>query len=151
MNRHLKDICNFKKVQTISPDATIKDVVEILNEQHIGCLVVMNAKEEIEGIISERDVLQTLGKTDINDDIHHIIVKEVMTPRDKMIMANSDATLEQLMHVMRDSNIRHIPILDKDDNLTCITSIRDVVRLLLKDSTKKVDDLSNYITGKYPA
>lgn len=151
MNRKLNEICNFKKVKTINPDATLKDVVDLLNEHHIGCLVVLNSKEDLEGIISERDILCTLGKADINDNIHQISVKEIMTPKEKLIVARSDATLEQLMHVMRDSNIRHIPILDENDKLTCITSIRDVVRLLLKDSTEKVDQLNNYITGKYPA
>ena len=39
MNRQLKNICSFKKVLTINPDATVKEVVEILHEHHIGCLV----------------------------------------------------------------------------------------------------------------
>ncbi|MFC1898377.1 CBS domain-containing protein [Candidatus Cloacimonadota bacterium] len=151
MNRQLKDICSSKKVQTIGPEGTIRDAVEILNEYRIGCLVVLNANDKIEGIISERDILQTLGKTDVKDNINQIMVKEIMTPKEKLITASSEATLEQLMHVMRDNNIRHIPILDENENLTCITSIRDVVRLLLKDSTEKLNQLNDYITGKYPA
>ena len=64
-----------------------------------------------------------------------------MTPKDKLIVAEPDATLEQLMQVMRDANIRHIPIVDGDGKLTCITSIRDVIRLLLQDSKQKVTHL----------
>jgi len=150
MNRKLSAICNFKKVKTIEPEATIKDAVDILNEHHIGCLVVME-NNEIAGIMSERDILKTLGNTQVNDQIHHIKVKDIMTKKDELIVADPDSTLEQLMHVMRDSNIRHIPIVDKDGKLTCITSIRDVVRLLLEDSKEKVDHLNDYITGKYPA
>ena len=150
MNRKLSAICNFKKVKTIEPEATIKDAVDILNEHHIGCLVVME-NNEIAGIMSERDILKTLGNTQVNDQIHHIKVKDIMTKKDELIVADPDSTLEQLMHIMRDSNIRHIPIVDKDGKLTCITSIRDVVRLLLEDSKEKVDHLNDYITGKYPA
>ncbi len=150
MDRKLSAICNFKKVKTIKPEATIKDAVDILNEHHIGCLVVME-NNEIAGIMSERDILKTLGNTQVNDQIHHIKVKDIMTKKDELIVADPDSTLEQLMHIMRDSNIRHIPIVDKDGKLTCITSIRDVVRLLLEDSKEKVDHLNDYITGKYPA
>ena len=151
MNRQLSAICNFKKVKTIGPEATIKEAVDILNENHIGCLVVMNDNMEIEGIMSERDILTILGNTDISDDIHHMKVKDVMTTKENLIVASPEATLEQLMHVMRDNNIRHIPIVDENGKLACITSIRDVIRLLLQDSTQQVDHLSNYITGKYPA
>ena len=151
MNRQLSAICNFKKVKTINPEATIKEAVDILNEHHIGCLVVMNDKVEIEGIMSERDILTILGNTNISDDIHHMKVKDIMTSKENLITASPEATLEQLMHVMRDNNIRHIPIVDEKGKLECITSIRDVIRLSLQKSTKKVDDLSNYITGKYPA
>jgi CBS domain-containing protein len=151
MNRHLKDICSFKKVRTIAPDSTIKSAVDILNEYHIGCLVVMDASEDLVGIISERDIMQTLGNTSINDDIHHMAVQDIMTPKEKIVTATADNTLEQLMKVMRDNNIRHIPILDEEGKLTCITSIRDVIRLLLEKTTQKVDHLNNYITGKYPA
>jgi CBS domain-containing protein len=150
MNRKLSAICNFKKVKTIDPEATIKVAVDILNEHHIGCLVVM-ANDEIAGILSERDILKTLGNTSVNDNIHHIVVKDVMTKKEDLIVADPESTLEQLMHIMRDSNIRHIPIVDNDGKLTCITSIRDVVRLLLEDSEEKVDHLNDYITGKYPA
>ena len=69
MNRQLSAICNFKKVKTINPEATIKEAVDILNEHHIGCLVVMNDKVEIEGIMSERDILTILGNTNISDDM----------------------------------------------------------------------------------
>jgi len=150
MNRQLSAICNFKKVKTINPEATIKDAVDIMIEHHIGCLVVMK-NDNIEGILSERDILRTLGNTNVNDEIHQIPVKDVMTKKEELIVANPKSTLEQLMHIMRDSNIRHIPIVDKDGILNCITSIRDVVRLLLEDSKEKVDQLNGYITGKYPA
>jgi len=150
MDRKLSAICNFKKVKTINPEATIKQVVDVMNENHIGCLVVKE-NDDIVGIVSERDILKKLGNTNVNDNIHHILVKEVMTNKDDLIVADPDSTLEMLMHVMRDNNIRHIPIVDKNGELTCITSIRDVVRLLLEDSKEKVDQLNNYITGKYPA
>ena len=149
MNRKLIDVCKLKEnIITIAPDATIKDAVYQLNKHKIGCLIVMK-DTNIVGILSERDLLKILGDTDVQDDIHHISVSEIMTPREKLIVGHPEDTVEYLMNIMNEKKIRHIPLINEEGKLVCLTSIRDLIRILLKDSKSKVKYLSDYVQGKY--
>ena len=149
MNRKLIDVCKLKEnIITIAPDATVDDAVYRLNKHKIGCLIVME-DTNIVGIISERDILKKLGSTDVKDNIHHVIVSEIMTPKEKLIVGNPEDTVEYLMNIMNAEGIRHIPLVNDEGKLVCLTSIRDIIRILLKDSRLRVKHLSDYVQGKY--
>jgi len=151
MNKRLIDVCKFKDyLITIKPNATIDDAVYHLNKHKIGCLIVIK-DTNIVGIISERDILNKLGNTDIKNNIHHVKVSEIMTPKEKLIVGHPEDTVEYLMNIMHDEGIRHIPLVNDEGKLVCLTSIRDLIRILLKDSKSRVKHLSNYVQGKYPA
>ncbi len=149
MNRRLIDVCKLKEhIITIAPDATIKDAVYQLNKHKIGCLIVME-NTDILGILSERDVLKKLGITNISNEIHHVKVSEIMTPKEKLVVGNPEDTVESLMGMMNETNIRHIPLIDEEGKLVCLTSVRDIIRTLLKDSKSQIKYLSDYVQGKY--
>ena len=149
MNRKLIDVCKLKEnIITIVPDATINDAVYQLNKHKIGCLIVME-DTNILGIISERDVLKKLGGTSVEDNIHHVKVSEIMTPKEKLIVGHPEDTVDYLMSIMNEKKIRHIPLVNDEGKLVCLTSIRDIIRIILKDSKAKVKYLSDYVQGKY--
>ncbi len=149
MNRKLIDVCKLKEnIITIAPDATIKKAVYQLNKHKIGCLIVMK-DTDILGIISERDVLKKLGSTSVEDEIHHVTVDEIMTPKENLVVGHPEDTVEYLMNIMNEKKIRHIPLVNDEGKLVCLTSIRDIIRILLKDSKSKVKYLSDYVQGKY--
>ncbi|MBT4331812.1 MAG: CBS domain-containing protein [Candidatus Cloacimonetes bacterium] len=149
MNKRLIDVCKLKEnIITINPDATIKDAVYQLNKHKIGCLIVME-NTNIIGIISERDILSKLGSTDVEDEIHAVKINEIMTPKENLVVGHPEDTVEYLMNVMNEKKIRHIPLVSEEGNLVCLTSIRDIIRILLKDSKAKVKYLSDYVQGKY--
>jgi len=149
MNKRLIDVCKLKEnIITINPDATIKDAVYQLNKHKIGCLIVME-NTNIIGIISERDILSKLGSTDVEDEIHAVKINEIMTPKENLVVGHPEDTVEYLMNVMNEKKIRHIPLVSEEGKLVCLTSIRDIIRILLKDSKAKVKYLSDYVQGKY--
>ena len=149
MNKRLIDVCKLKEnIITINPDATIKDAVYQLNKHKIGCLIVME-NTNIIGIISERDILSKLGTTDVKDEIHTTKISEIMTPKENLVVGHPEDTVEYLMNVMNEKKIRHIPLVSDEGKLVCLTSIRDIIRILLKDSKAKVKYLSDYVQGKY--
>ena len=151
MNKKLRVLFSEKGnvIHSTGKDSTIVDAVGIMNEFHIGALIVLDPEGMIEGIITERDIMKLLGST--NDLVGHIAVKEVMTPKEKLIIGNGDDTIEHIMSIMRDHNIRHIPIVDENQVLKGVLSMRDIIRILLADSKNKIQDLNDYIMGKYPA
>lgn len=149
MNRKLIDVCKLKEhIITIAPGATVKEAVYQLNKHKIGCLIVMK-NTDIVGIISERDVLKKLGSTSIQDAIHHVTVEEIMTPKEKLVVGHPEDTVDYLMNIMNTEGIRHIPLVNDEGKLVCLTSIRDIIRIILKDSKAKVKHLSDYVQGKY--
>ena len=149
MNKRLIDVCKLKEnIITIEPNATIKDAVYQLNKHKIGCLIVME-DTNILGILSERDILSKLGTTDVKDEIHTTIISDIMTPKENLVVGHPEDTVEYLMNVMNEKKIRHIPLVNDEGKLVCLTSIRDIIRILLKDTKAKVKYLSDYVQGKY--
>jgi CBS domain-containing protein len=150
MNRKLKVLFKEKGsfVHSVDCDTTIKKAVGILNKYRIGSLIVLNSDGDIEGILTERDVMIKLANTD--DLVGNLPVRSIMTPKEKLIIGSGEDTLEHLMNIMTDNKIRHIPIVDKDGILQGLISIRDIIRFLLRDSRRTAKDLNNFIMGNYP-
>ena len=56
----IQDVISGKSSQdvvTVSPDATVRDLLGLLAEHNIGALVVSSDGSEVTGIVSERDVV----------------------------------------------------------------------------------------------
>ncbi|MBW6515748.1 MAG: CBS domain-containing protein [Candidatus Cloacimonetes bacterium] len=151
MNRELKELFDIRKnvIHAVKGDTTIKDAVDIMNIHHIGALIVLDDQENVIGIFSERDVMKKLAST--NDLVGHLPVKEIMTPKENLITIDGEETIGEIMEVMTDKGVRHLPIIDKEGVLHGLISMRDIFRMLLRDARKDVNDLTNYVTGKYPA
>lgn len=151
MNKKLKELLDAKqtKIFSVNESTTTKEAVDIMVKNHIGSLIVMNDQEEVQGIFTEKDVMKKLASTD--DLVGNLPVKELMTPREKLIVGHETDTVEYLMQIMTEKNIRHIPIMSTNGEIIGVLSMRDVIRSLLKDSKKRVKFLNDYISGRYPA
>lgn len=151
MNRKLKVLFNKRGnvIHSISAGTQIKDAVDIMNQHHIGALIVIKIDGTIEGIVTERDVMKKLASTD--ELVGHVEVREIMTPYDKLIYTDGEESVAGIMKLLTEKKVRHIPIVSKEGNLEGILSMRDVIRILLKDSQENEKNLTDYITGTYPA
>lgn len=129
-------------IYSIHPDNTVCEAAELMIEKRIGALMVLDEDHNIEGIITERDVLR--GCANKNTDVQCRSVKEMMTPKEKLMMANKDQDLRSLMNCMTENNIRHMPILD-NDTLVGLISIRDVVKILLERAEFENKQIIDYM------
>ena len=124
----LQDILSVKgnTVRSISPEATLQDVVSALIEHRIGSLVVCRSdaagKEELAGIITERDILYACAGSKPLDEVK---VVEVMSTT--LVTGTPDDEVEQVMGLMTTRRIRHLPVLS-EGRLAGIISIGDVVK-----------------------
>jgi CBS domain-containing protein len=130
------------EVATIRPGATVREAVARLNERKVGALVVSDDDRTIAGIISERDVVRRLGTDSV--DALDLTVGDIMT-REVTTCGHKD-TLEQLMWLMTDQRIRHLPVIDDDGSLGGIVSIGDVVKHRLGQLESENQALYDYIT-----
>ena len=141
----VSDILNTKdgKIQSISPKATVYEALEKMSEKEIGALVVMENKKVV-GIISERDYARKIilqGKTS-----KQTLVKEVMSSN--LFSVTPDTSVEDAMVLMTGKHVRHLPVFEKT-KFVGIISIGDVLKLIISNKDFLINQLSDYIAGKY--
>ena len=132
-----------KRVETISPSASVQDLVNSLSIHHIGALVVSRDGRKIDGIISERDVVRAMpGNLDLLIGMH---VRDLMTV--EVVTCTTDATVDELMKVMTERRIRHIPVIDSEGNVISLVSIGDVVKAYITDIDNERNALRDYVSS----
>jgi CBS domain-containing protein len=120
----IQSLIENKRVRTITPQDSVKHLVECLNTFHIGALVVSSNGKSIDGIVSERDVVRALpGKFDMIEDLY---VRDIMTV--DVYTCTPDSTVAEMMELMTSKRIRNVPVLDERGDLISILSIGDVVK-----------------------
>ncbi len=133
-------------VCSISPDATLQDVVMTLIERRIGSLVVVRrdetGNEQLAGIITDRDILYSSATG--HRPLAEIKVGEVMTTQ--LITGSPGDEVEQVMGLMTDRRIRHLPVLS-EGRLAGIISIGDVVKAQYDRLAVENRFLRDYIAG----
>jgi CBS domain-containing protein len=134
-------ILDGKKVETVKPDASVKELTEKLAAMKIGALVVSSDGKNIEGIVSERDIVQAMpanfGKL---ESLH---VRDIMTVN--VMTCSKDATFAELMVLMTQKRIRHVPIVDPNGYLLSIVSIGDVVKNHISEIDSEREALIDYV------
>jgi CBS domain-containing protein len=130
------------RVTTIRSDATIADAVAILRRDGIGALVVSDDGGQVDGILSERDVVAALaddGAALLSRPIAEVMTRTVLTcePQD---------TVAELMAEMTNRRIRHFPVVE-NGRLCGIISIGDVVKSRLDEIEFEADSMRSFIAG----
>ena len=126
-------------VVTISPDATVRELIALLAEHNVGALVVSEDGATLAGIVSERDVVRHLHSdgTVINNTVRAIMTAVVQT-------AEQDTQVDELMKTMTERRIRHVPVVE-DGRLVGIISIGDVVKHRIDRLEFERDQLDSYV------
>jgi CBS domain-containing protein len=112
-----------RAVSTVLPTATLQEVAKRLTQRRIGALVVVGARGDIQGIVSERDIIRAL--CEVGADCLPRPVAEAMTRQ--VVTCQETDTLDELMAMMTTRRFRHLPVVT-DGDLVGIISIGDVVK-----------------------
>jgi CBS domain-containing protein len=128
-----------QKVITVSPGATVRDLLALLAEHNVGALVVSGDGATVDGIVSERDVVRRLHS---NPDVLDATVESIMTG--EVQTCSPDDQLDELMSLMSKRRIRHVPVCE-NDQLVGIVSIGDVVKHKIDALQFERDQLDSYV------
>ena len=131
-----------REVVTIAEAADLSTAAQALDAHGVGALVVKDAQGRPVAVLSERDIVRELA-------LHGSAalmrpVSQAMTPA--FVTAAPDAELNDLMVLMTDRRIRHVPILDGDEMLG-IVSIGDIVKSKIADMEAQTAALQAYIVS----
>jgi len=137
-----------KEVWSILPYATVFDALKLMGEKKIGALMVIDDKDKVAGIISERDYARkVILKGKASKDTK---VEEIMTPASEMFAVKPENSVEECMILMTGKHVRHLPVFEKDKFIG-VVSIGDVVKSIISEQEALIEHLSGYIAGKYPS
>jgi CBS domain-containing protein len=130
-----------RAVTTVSPSVTLLDVANKLAAKRIGAIVVVGARGEVAGIISERDIIRALsegGSECVARPVSEIMTRQVVT-------CQETDTLDELMAMMTAKRFRHLPVVT-DKALVGIISIGDVVKHHVAEVKMEATAMRDYIT-----
>ena len=132
---------NNKSTWTIDKNKSVREALVLMKEKNIGCVIVTNENNKIEGIFSERDyarkcVLEGLNSQDTK--VNQLMSKNI-------ISISGDEQIDACMKIMTDKRIRHLPVL-KENEILGIISIGDVVKIMINEQKYLIDQLQKFIT-----
>lgn len=125
-------ILNPSKPICVKQKMRVNDVVKIMQENRIGCVCVVDDKNVLVGIFTERDILTKVLE---NLDFQKVIVEEVMTPNPEYLYYDDEIAFAlNRMHI---GGFRHIPLIDLNGKPVGVISVKDIVTYLLNNLEAK--------------
>jgi CBS domain-containing protein len=130
-------------VVTVTKEATVGDVVADLAHHRVGALVVSPDGVQIQGIVSERDIVKRLNvlHTELLDEP----VSSIMSTEVRVCSPSDD--VESIMNLMTQHRFRHVPVVE-GGRLVGIISIGDVVKSRIEELEKDRNELMEYISAR---
>ena len=113
----VKDIM-CKKIITAKEDLSIQQAVQLLNDRHVGSVVVIDDEEKCIGIFTERDAIRIIAnRFSIDEPLSKTMSSHVVT-------VSLDASFDEAKRLMLSHGIRHLPVTDEAGKLIGLFSFR---------------------------
>jgi CBS domain-containing protein len=141
----IRDILAVKgsQVLSISPEATAHDAASRMKDHKVGSLLVMSSGTLV-GIVTERDILHRVVVP--QRDPSATPVYEVMTS--EVACCQPHTSLDEARGVMKNRRLRHLPVIDQDNQLCGMVSIGDLNAHEAHDQELTIHVLKEYISGR---
>lgn len=140
----IKDILETKghDIFAVPKSATLREAIALLNKHNIGVVLITDNAGELAGILSERDIVRRslLQETGFRDEL----VTKSMTKN--VLTVTSLASVDDVMEIMTNSHIRHVPVLDGNE-IKGLISIGDIVKRKIADAENEAAAMRDYITA----
>lgn len=131
-----------KEVVSINAGDSVENAIRLMHGKKISAVMVNDGDRTI-GIFTERDVVRCYISKE-GKNFGEIPVKDAMTTN--LIVAEQDDDISNIMSVMIEKNIRHLPVIEKGKVIGML-SIRDIIQTQVGKLTSEIHYLRDYITG----
>ena len=128
LERELISALRLGPAITVRDDATLQDAVDNLQHHHIGCVLVAGPDGTLEGIFTERDLLNRVAGKKL--DWSECRVSDFMT-RDPETLRPDDRIVWAL-NLMHMGGYRHVPLVDEQNHPVGVISVKDIVEFIVE-------------------
>ena len=117
----VRDLISRPEPIVVKKDVSLKEAAKLMADERIGFLVVVADEDErkVIGVLSERDIINAFGYG--KDEVK---VKDIM--KTSVVHVYIDDPISKAAKLMKEHNIRHLVVLDRDNKLTGVLSIKDL-------------------------
>ncbi|KIF83682.1 hypothetical protein TSA66_12070 [Noviherbaspirillum autotrophicum] len=125
------EICN-REVVFATEDMSVKEAAELMRDQHVGSLVVIRQADlgrVVAGMVTDRDIAIVAVARDF--DPQSLRVGDIMSS--EVVTARPDASLNDVLHLMRQSGVRRVPVTTDDAVLIGIVTLDDLLEILAEE------------------
>lgn len=129
---------------SVGPDDTVLEAVTRMVRANVGAILILD-EGRVRGIMTERDYLRFV--TELGRTARDTPVLELMTR--KVIYTTPETCIDDVMAMMTEARIRHMPVMD-GDKLVGLVSIGDCVKAISRDREVQLRTLEAYISDTYP-
>jgi CBS domain-containing protein len=112
-----------ENVFTLSPGTSLRDAAKFMVDHNVGAAVIIDPEEPGPGIITERDLVRSLGH---GEDVDRETVRDHLTAR--ATFADAEWSLEDAADAMAAGGFRHLVVIN-DGELAGIISMRDIIQV----------------------
>ena len=129
-----------RNVVSIEAGTSLSEAARLLSERRIGALVVVDGKQPVSGILSERDIVRavaTQGAQALDEPVSRFMTGQVVT-------CTGRSSINDLMEMMTQQKFRHVPVVE-NGQLVGIISIGDVVKQRVEEIEAESQAIKEYI------
>jgi len=127
---------------TVQPESTVLEAVRLMSDERVGAVAVTR-DGKLTGIFTERDLMIRVvlegrepGATRVGD---------VMT--EQCISAKNDMSMGEALQIMTERHFRHLPVVDKNDRVLGLLSIRNLLHNRVDKLSQELDSVVAFFTS----
>lgn len=144
--RQIEEVRRVKRAQnilindpiTIGKDATLGEAFEVMRKNDITGILVCDAKNYLEGILTSRDVR---FKKDMD-----LKVRDIMTPRAELIISKKGTSIKKAIELLDENKIEKLPLVDKRGHLVGLITATDFAKIARHQDAAK-DKNGRFLVG----
>lgn len=133
-------------IVTVNLDDNLIDVAEVFLEEQVGSAVVVDASDEVIGIVTDRDLV-IYGQNFI-DELDRTAVNEVLAM--SVFSVEPTVSVLELTERMREAGVRRVPVME-DGELRGIVTLDDIIVHLSEElESPELENLAAVIKSESP-
>lgn len=141
--RSVKQLLETKSriIFSVEKSTSVLEGLQLMMKENISALLIIE-NGKLEGIFTERDYARKIilkGRSSKDTPISETMTADLIT-------VSPNDGIDHCMQVMTKMHIRHLPVME-NDRLAGMISIGDLVRFVIEDQKKTIQQLENYINS----